>query len=85
MISSIEHQKSLLMLALENDHVLLSNEIRKEAVAIRQGVERIQKDVEDVVRGVSTSELQQKGMVPIISQFPPSIFFNNIVQYPDKS
>ena len=40
-VRAVERQKSLLALALENDHILLSQEIRNETAALHTGVREI--------------------------------------------
>jgi hypothetical protein len=53
-IQLVERQKTLLTLALQNDHLLLSKEIRGLSVGI-------EKDVKDVVRGVEVLEMGLRG------------------------
>ena len=56
-IKLVERQKILLTLALQNDHLLLSREIKKYS-------EAIEADVKDVVRGVGFLEMGQRGKIP---------------------
>lgn len=53
-VQLVERQKTLLTLALQNDHLLLSKEIRGLSVGI-------EKDVKDVVRGVEVLETGLQG------------------------
>ncbi|KAK3176371.1 hypothetical protein OEA41_007694 [Lepraria neglecta] len=50
-VRAVERQKSLLTLALENDHILLSQEIRRETAALHTGVREIQKDRKSLAAG----------------------------------
>ena len=59
-VRAVERQKSLLILALENNHILLSQEIRKETAALHTGVREIQKDVSKVAEGVASLKLDQQ-------------------------
>lgn len=47
-VGIIERQKSLLLIALDNDHLLLSSEIKKQVSAIRDEVKQITAGVRDI-------------------------------------
>jgi len=61
-LQTIERQKSLLLIALENDHILLSAEIKKDTAVIRRDIEQVQKDIEGVVTTVSSVDRSLQGV-----------------------
>jgi len=60
-IRVVERQKTLLALALQNDHILLSQEVKADTATIRHDVQQIQRGVNDIARGVTTLELEKQG------------------------
>ena len=45
---AVDRQRGLFMFALENDHLLLSEKIKKDTMLIRQGVDVVRRDVQSV-------------------------------------
>ena len=58
---TVERQKSLLMIALENDHFRLSAASKKQVGEIQKTVQQIQEDVRDLGEAISTVKLSQQG------------------------
>ena len=57
----IERQKSLVGLALENNHFLLSQAIKEDTSAVRQELRSLHEDVKTVGSGIATLQLRHHG------------------------
>jgi hypothetical protein len=67
-IRSIERQKALLGLALDNDQLRLSQSIKDDTVAIRDTMQFMHDDVKVAVEGIANLNLGQSGKVPCCIQ-----------------
>lgn len=62
MLCVMERQKSLLGLALENNHFLLSKAIKEDMSAVRQEPKSLHEDVKTASSGIATFERRHHGM-----------------------
>lgn len=61
LLQIIERQKSLLALALENDHFLMSQNIQKEIVTTRKKLQSTFEEVQKISKGLTQLEMRHYG------------------------
>jgi hypothetical protein len=73
-IKLIERQKSLLVLALDNDHIRLSESIKEDTIGIRHELTKVQEEVQVAVGGIQKLESREKGKAsPSVRKLPQLI------------
>jgi hypothetical protein len=72
-LQAVEKQKSLLLIALENYHLLLSAEIKKDTTTIRQDLEYVQKDIQGVADTISSLDRNLHGIKAYFNPFRTAV------------